>query len=142
MAADRIVLQCSSASEAYHSSQHVDVAPAMFDDRGFVDVGSLLEHVLHLFGLHAIPANLEQPVDPTTEGEPAGVSRYEIAHRVVHTPVRAGGEYPGCRIRRFQYPDMSVSEATSSSRAAPCDGRRHSPPPVTCWRMGRPSDGD
>ena len=73
MADDRIVLQCSSASDAYHGSQHVDVAPAVFDDGGFVDLGSLLEHVLHLFGLHAMPANLEQPVDPATEGEPAGV---------------------------------------------------------------------
>lgn len=59
MTDDRVVLQCSPASEAHHSSQHVDVAPTVFDDGGFVDIGSLLEHVLYLFGLYAMPANLE-----------------------------------------------------------------------------------
>ena len=73
MADDRIVLQCFPVSEAHHSSQHFDFAPTVFDDGGFVDLGPLLEHVLDLFRLHAIPANLEQPVDPTTEGEPASV---------------------------------------------------------------------
>lgn len=59
MTDDRIVLQPSPATEADHGSQHVDVAPAVFNDGGFVDLGSLLEHLLHLFGLHAMPADLE-----------------------------------------------------------------------------------
>lgn len=59
MTDDCVVVQCFSGSEAYCSSQHFDVTPMVFDDRGFVDLGSLLEHVLHLFWLHAMPANLE-----------------------------------------------------------------------------------
>ena len=56
---DRIVFQCLPVSQAHHSSEHLDFAPAVFDDGRFVDLGPLLEHVLDLFGLHAIAANLE-----------------------------------------------------------------------------------
>jgi hypothetical protein len=59
MADDRIVLQCSSASEAYHGSQHVDVAPTVPNHGGLIDLGSLLEHVFHLFGLHTMPTNFK-----------------------------------------------------------------------------------
>jgi hypothetical protein len=59
MGDDRVVVQWFPVSEAYHSGQHVDFALAPFDDGGFVDLGPLLEHVLDLFWLHAMPANLE-----------------------------------------------------------------------------------
>jgi len=59
VADDRIVLQCSPAGDAYHRSQYLDLAPMVLDDGGFVDVGTLLQHVLHLFWLHAMATNLE-----------------------------------------------------------------------------------
>ena len=59
MTDDRIVAQCFPFGETYYSSQYIDLASTVFDDGGFVDLGSLLEHVLHLFGLHAMSANLE-----------------------------------------------------------------------------------
>ncbi len=59
MGDDRVVLQCFPVREAHHSSQHFDFALVVFDDGGLVDLGPLLEHVLDLFWLHAMPANLE-----------------------------------------------------------------------------------
>jgi hypothetical protein len=53
-----VVFECFPVSEAHYSSQRLEFALTVFDDSGFVDLGPLLEHVLHLFRLHAMPAHL------------------------------------------------------------------------------------